>query len=66
MFFKRIQIYSFKYSKKENFSKRVKSVMGINAKLMKIMKIMQNEWTKWKLMELVKIDENNLMELMKN
>ena len=30
------------------------------------MKIMQNEWTKWKLMELVKIDENNLMELMKN
>ena len=30
------------------------------------MKIMQNEWTKWKLMELVKINENNLMELMKN
>ena len=32
---------------------------------------MQNEWTKWKLMELVKINENNginekLMELMKN
>ena len=23
------------------------------------MKIMQNEWTKWKLMELVKINENN-------
>ena len=45
--------------KNSNFVERIQCFL-------KEFKIMQNEWTKWKLMELVKINENNLMELMKN